>query len=124
MSDRAFHRWVFRIAAVSDGLGGAAMFLAPSWTFHQFGVAEPGHPAFIQFPGAVLMIFAAMFNKIAQEPAQFRHLIPYGIALNAAYCALALWYGLNPGIPTMWKTVAIIELVMGVLFVHAYQSNA
>jgi hypothetical protein len=124
MTDRAFNRLVFRIAAISDGLLGALFFFAPSWTFRQLGVAEPGHPAYIQFPGALLMIFAAMFAKIAHEPAQYRHLIPYGIALKAAYCSLALWYGINPGIPNLWKACALFDLVMGILFIHAYRSDA
>ena len=69
------------------------------------------------------MIFAAMYNKIAHEPSQYRHLIPYGIALKAAYLALAFWYGINPGIPTMWKTIAIFDLVLAILFARAYQSS-
>ena len=123
MTDRAFNRLVFRIAAIYDGLMGAVFFFAPSWPFRQFNIAEPGHPAYTQFLGAILMIFAAMFAKIAREPAQYRHLIPYGIALKAAYCALAFWYGINPGIPNMWKTFALIDFVMGVLFLRAYWSN-
>jgi hypothetical protein len=123
MTDRVFNRLVFRVAAIYDGLLGAVFFVAPTWPFHQFGIAEPNHPAYVQFPGAILMIFAAMFNKIAHEPAQYRHLIPYGIGLKAAYCSLAFWYWINPGIPNLWKAFAIIDLVMGVLFFHAYRSN-
>ena len=70
------------------------------------------------------MIFAAMFAKIAREPAQYRHLIPYGIDLKGSYCALALWYGINPGIPNLWKMSRLFDLVMGVLFIHAYRSDA
>jgi hypothetical protein len=124
MNARAFNRLVFQIAAASDGLVGAVMFLAPTWLYRQVGIAEPNHPAYIQFPGAVLMIFAAMFSKIAHEPAQYRHLIPYGIGLKGAYVVLALWYWIYTGIPNMWKACAVFDLVMGVLFVRAYQSEA
>lgn len=123
MTDRAFNRQLFRVAAIYDGLLGAVFFVAPNWPFHQFNILEPNHPAYIQFPGALLMIFAVMFNKIAHEPSQYRHLIPYGIALKAAYCSLAFWYWINQGIPNMWKAFAIIDLVMGVLFYRAYKSD-
>jgi hypothetical protein len=124
MTTRAFNRALFQVAAAYDGLLGAVFFVAPNWPFQQFNIALPNHPAYVQFPGALLMIFAAMFAKIAQEPAQYRHLIPYGIALKAAYCGLAFWYWINPGIPAMWKVFAVIDLVMGVLFVRSYRSNA
>jgi hypothetical protein len=123
MTSRAFNRAVFQAAAVYDGLLGAVFFFVPNWPFHYFNIAEPGHPAYVQFPGALLMIFAAMFLKIAREPGHYRHLIPYGIAMKAAYCVLAFWYWWNPGIPGMWKTFAVIDLVMALLFVQAYQSD-
>ena len=123
MTSREFNRAVFQVAAIYDGLLGVLFFVAPNWPFHLFNVAEPNHPAYVQFPGALLVIFATMFLKIAREPAQYRHLIPYGIALKAAYCVLAFWYWWNPGIPGMWKTFAVIDLVMALLFVQAYQSD-
>jgi hypothetical protein len=123
MTNKAFNRAVFRIAAIYEGLLGALLFFTPTWPFRQFNVAEPNHPAYIQFPGALLMIFAAMFVKIAREPAHYRHLIPYGIARKGAYCILAFWYWINPGIPGIWKTFAVIDLVMGALFVRAYSSD-
>jgi hypothetical protein len=124
MTTRAFDRALFQVAAAYDGLLGVLFFVAPNWPFHLFNIAEPNHPAYVQFPAALLLIFAAMFYKIAHEPAQYRHLIPYGIALKAAYCTLAFWYWISPGIPNMWKTFAVIDLVMGVLFVRTYQRNA
>jgi hypothetical protein len=123
MTSREFNRAVFQVAAVYDGLLGALFFVAPNWPFDHFNIAEPNHPAYVQFPGALLVIFAAMFLKIARDPAQYRHLIPYGIGLKAAYCGLACWYWLNPGIPRMFQVFAVIDLVMGVLFVRAYHAH-
>jgi hypothetical protein len=123
MTSREFNRAVFQVAALYDGLLGALFFLAPTWPFHYFNIAEPNHPAYVQFPGALLVIFAAMFLKIAREPGHYRHLIPYGIGLKAAYCVLAFWYWWTQGIPKLWQTCAVIDLVMGVLFVRAYREN-
>jgi hypothetical protein len=121
MTTREFNRAVFQVAALYDGLLGALFFLAPNWPFHYFNIAEPNHPAYVQFPGLLLVIFATMFLKIAREPAQYRHLIPYGIGLKAAYCVLAFWYWWTRSIPGMFQVFAVIDLVMGVLFFRAYR---
>ena len=121
MTRREFHRALFQVAAVYDGLLGVLFFVAPNWPFHLFNVAEPNHPAYVQFPGLLLLIFAAMFLKIAREPGQYRHLIPYGIALKTAYCLLAFSYWWTRGIPGMFQIFAVIDLVMAVLFLRAYQ---
>jgi hypothetical protein len=113
-------RWLFAVAAIYDGLLGAMFVLAPLWPFYATGTTEPNHPAYVQFPGALLIIFALMFVTIARDPARFRHLIPFGVLLKVAYCALAFGYWIRQGIPDMWKPLAIIDLVMGLLFLWAY----
>jgi hypothetical protein len=123
MTTRAFNQRLFQVAALYHGLLGALFFVAPTWPFQYFNIAEPNHPVYVQFPAALFVIFAAMFQKIAREPAQYRHLIPYGIALKAASCVLSFWYWLNPGIPGIWKVFAVIDLVMGLLFLRAYQGD-
>jgi hypothetical protein len=117
-------RRLFQAAALYDGLRGALLFFAPSWSYRQLNIAEPGHPAYVQFTGAVLLIFAGMFLKIAHEPSQYRHLMPYGIQLKAAYCVLAAWYGMNNGIPQLWMGLAVADFVLMVLFTREYLSHA
>jgi hypothetical protein len=113
-------RWLFAITAVYDGLLGALFLFAPLWPFQATGTAEPNHPAFVQFPGALLIIFALMFVAVARDPARYSHLIPFGVLLKVAYCALAFGYWIGQGIPDMWKPLAVVDLVMGVLFLWAF----
>jgi hypothetical protein len=120
MSAKELIRWLFVIAAVYDGVLGAVFLVAPTWPFYITGVTEPNHLAYVQFPGTLLIIFAMMFFSIARDPIQFRQLIPYGILLKVAYCGLAFGYWFSQGIPGMWKIFAVIDLVMGVLFLWAY----
>jgi len=120
MSAAALTRILFVLAAIYDGLVGALFLFAPTWPFRLGGVTEPNHPAYVQFPGALLMIFAAMFLTIASDPSRFRHMIPFGILLKVAYCGLASWYWTTAGIPGMWKAFAIADLVMGLLFAWCF----
>jgi hypothetical protein len=120
MRARELTRWLFTFAALYDGLLGALFLLAPLVPFHATGTTEPNHPAYVQFPAALLMIFALMFVTVALDPGRFRHLIPFGVLLKVAYCALAFGYWIRQGIPDMWKIFAVIDLVMGLLFLWAY----
>jgi hypothetical protein len=120
MTATTLTRALFALAAVYDGALGAVFLFAPTWPFRLHGVAEPNHPAYVQFPAALLLIFALMFLTVARDPARFRHLIPFGILLKAAYCGLAFGYWFTSGIPGMWKTFAVADLVFGLLFVWAF----
>jgi hypothetical protein len=113
---------LFLVAALYDGVFGAVFFLVPGWVFQQADVTPPNHWAYVQFPAALLIIFALMFAAIARNPAANRNLIVYGILLKASYCGLAFWYWYSAGIPGLWKPFAVFDLVMGVLFAWAYQA--
>jgi len=120
MSATALTRVLFIVAAAYDGILGAVFLCAPNWPFQHFGITLPNHPGYVQFPGALLMIFAAMFVTVARDPARFRHLIPFGILLKVSYCGLAFWYWFAAGIPGMWKTFAIVDLITALLFAWAF----
>ncbi len=122
MTAKELIRWLFLLAALYDGGLGAVFLLAPTWPFRVTSVTEPNHLAYVQFPGALLIIFALMFLTVARDPVRFRHLIPYGVLLKVAYCGLAFWYWYSEGIPGMWKIFAVVDLVLGVLFVWAYEA--
>jgi len=84
-------------------------------------VTPPNHWAYVQFPAALLVIFALMFAAIAANPLENRKMIPYGIMLKAAYCGVTFWYWNAEGIPGLWKPFAVIDLVMGFLFLWAFR---
>lgn len=113
---------LFWIAAVYDGVLGLLFLAAPWWLFAKFNVPEPNHMAYVQFPAALLIIFAIIFARIARAPHANRGQIIYGILLKVAYCSLAFYYWITTDIPWIWKPFAVIDLVMGVLFVIAYFS--
>jgi hypothetical protein len=115
---------LFIIAALYDGVLAIAFLFFASPLFQWFGVTPPNHLAYVKFPALLLLIFAAMFFRIATDPVKNRDLIPYGIALKIAYSGTAFWYQLTQGIPSMWIPWAWADLGFLVLFVIAWKSTA
>ena len=102
---------LFVLAAVYDGILGLVFLFFPVWAFSLYGVEPPNHLAYVQFPALLLLIFSAMFFRIASDPKRHRDLIPYGIALKASYGGLAFLYQLTEGIPFMWIPWAFADLI-------------
>ena len=115
---------LFVIAALYDGALGALFLVAPAWVYRVADVTPPNHWAYVEFPAALLVIFALMFAVIAAKPIENRMLIPYGILLKAAYCGIAFWYWAAEGIPGIWKPFAVVDVVMGSLFLWAFNRLA
>lgn len=115
---------LFIIAAVYDGGLGAAFLLAPAEVYRMADVTPPNHWAYVQFPAALLLIFAMMFVAIARHPIRDRGLMIYGILLKVAYCATAFWHWFAAGIPGLWKPFAVIDLIFAVLFFWAYRATS
>lgn len=118
-------RWIaplFITAAIYDGVLGLAFLFASGAVFQWFGVTPPNHPGYVQFPGALLIVFAVMFCSIARDPARNRNLIPYGVLLKVSYCGVVLFHWLTAGIPGMWKPFCILDFVFLVLFAWAWKA--
>lgn len=115
--------WVpilFGLIAVYDGLLGLLFLVAPTYAFTLCNVPPPNHVGYVQFPAALLVVFAWMFVQVARDPVSNRGLIIYGILLKVAYCAVAGGHWLTSGIPAMWQPLVIIDGITAVLFVWAY----
>jgi hypothetical protein len=111
---------VFIVAALYDGLLGVAFLFAGGAVFQRFGVTPPNHPGYLQFPAALLIVFAVMFAAVAVNPARNRNLIPYGILLKVSYCGVVLFHWLTSGLPGMWKPFCVFDLAFLILFTWAW----
>lgn len=120
MKARRFISGLFVVAALYDGLLGIAFLLGGDAMFNRFAVTPPNHPGYVQFPAALLIVFAIMFAAIAVSPTRNRNLIPYGILLKISYCGVVLFHWLTAGIPAMWKPFCIFDVVFLVLFAWAW----
>jgi len=116
------HKVLFVIAGLYDGvLGAAFLFFGPA-LFQHYQVTPPNHNGYVQFPAMILIIFTAMFFRIASDPVRFRHMIPFGIALKVAYAGTVFYYALNGGIPGMWMPWAWADSVFLVLFAVSWMT--
>ncbi len=113
---------LFVVAAIYEGLLGAAFLFAGNALFQRFQVPPPNHFGYIQFPALLLIVFAIMFLSIAKNPQKNRNLIPYGIGLKASYCGVIFFHWFGAGIPELWKPFAVCDLLFLILFVWAYSS--
>jgi len=113
---------LFVAAAVYDGLLGAVFLVAGMRVFEWCAVTPPNHPGYIQFPAALLIVFALMFVAVARDPVGNRNLIPYGILLKLSYCGVVLFHWLGAGIPDMWKPFCFADLVFLGLFFLAWRA--
>jgi hypothetical protein len=114
---------LFWVSAAYDGFLGLAFVAAAGAIFEWAQVTPPNHLAYVQFPGALLIIFALMFAAVARKPVENRALIPYGILLKLSYCAIVFYYWFSSGIPTLWKPFAIADLACILLFAWAYRTT-
>lgn len=110
---------LFYLAALYDGVLGAAFLVAAPALFEWVGVAPPNHFGYVHFPAALLIVFTLMFISIARDPVANRRLILYGFLLKVSYCAVAFYHWVAGGIPFIWKPFAIADLVFLVLFAWA-----
>lgn len=111
---------LFAVAALYDGALGLLFLLAGNAPFKWFHIVPPNHPGYVQFPAALLVVFAIMFAAIARDPIKNRNLIIYGILLKISYCAVSGFHWIAGGIPTMWKPFCICDIIFIILFARAW----
>jgi hypothetical protein len=111
---------LFVIAAIYDGVLGLLFLFKPGFAFELFEVVPPNHFAYVQFPAILLLIFAAMFWRVAQDPLGNRFIMLCGVALKTGYSGLVFYYMLTTGVSQMWVPWAWADLVFLVLFLWAW----
>jgi hypothetical protein len=119
-------KWIkvlFVVVAVYDAVLGIAFLAFPHRVFETFQVTPPNHMAYVQFPGLLLLLFAAMYATIATDPFKYRILIPFGAGLKIAYAGIVFVYNATSGIPSMWLPWAWIDLVFLLLFIFAWRGT-
>ena len=124
MANTRIIRGLFLVAALYDGILGILFSLMPDRLFHILGITPPNHFGYVQFPAALLIVFAYMFWNISRDPAKGRALIPYGILLKASYCIVVFGYWLASSIPAPWKPFAVCDFSFMLCFIWAYKNLA
>ena len=120
MNSIILSRIVFAISGIYDLFLGIVFLFFPLFAFDLFNVTYPNHLVYVQFPAALLLIFAVMFFSIAKDPVGKRSFIPYGVMLKVAYSGIVFWYWLFADIPDIWKPFAIADLLFIIVFGWCY----
>lgn len=121
MKKRLWIRALFAIVGLYDLVLGLAFLFAPAAIYDRMGVPPPNHWGYVQFPAALLIVFALMFFAVARAPAANRNLIPYGVLLKASYCGIVFYHHFAAGgIPTVWLTFAMLDLLGGAAMLAAW----
>lgn len=115
-------RPLFIVAGLYDTLLALVFLFFAGSVFQAFGVTPPNHLGYVQFPALLLLIFGAMFFRIARDPVANRDLIWYGVALKVAYSGTVFFHQVTAGVPSMWIPWAWADLAFLVLFVVARRS--
>ena len=117
-------RAVFGLSAVFDAVVGVAFLVAARSLCERAEVPPPNHLGYVQFPALLLLVFAAMFARIAADPLRHRDLMPYGIGLKAAFCATVFGHQVLGDIPSIWVGFAWGDLAFLVAFAAAWFRTA
>ena len=112
---------IFLIGGLYDAVLGMIFLAASGRIFAAFQVTPPNHPAYVQFPALLILLFGIMFLQIASDPLRFRSMMPYAVGLKVAYCGIVFYYQITQGLPFMWIPFAWTDLVFLVLFGAAYR---
>ena len=115
-------RALFAAAAVYDGVLGVVFLFAGRQVFERFGVTEPNHFGYVQFPAALLVVFSLMFAAVAWNPRRNRNLILFGMLLKVSYCGVVLYYWLGAGVLGMWKPFCVADALFLAGFAWAWLS--
>jgi hypothetical protein len=119
-------KWIkvpFAVSAVYDGVVALVfLFFGPS-IYDYFGIERPNHLGYLHFPALLLIVFAAMYWRIASDPVRFRDLIPFGIGLKVSYSAVVFYHWSTGGIPALWIPFAWLDLVFLILFFQAWRKT-
>ena len=120
---QAWIKALFVIAGFYDVVLGAGFLVFGLDIFRIVRVTPPNHVGYIQFPALLLIIFGAMFFRVAANPLKNRELMLYGMGLKIAYSGVTFWHALHGGIPFFWLPWAWADLGFLILFVIAWQQT-
>jgi len=118
MKSPAWIKVTYWIAAFYDGLLGLIFLIGMGKIFAVAQVDPPNHPAYIQFPAMILIIFAYLFYNIARKPIENRNLIIYGVLIKLAYCASVIPHWVAGQMPSMWIPFAVFDFIFMLIFIY------
>ena len=111
------YRGLFLVAAGYDTLLGLAFVLFHAPIYAHFGISPPNHPGYVQLPALFIAIMGVADWLVARDPVRNRDLVLIRVLMKVAYSGLCAVYAGRGGLPSLWLTLAIGNVVFIVPYV-------
>jgi hypothetical protein len=113
---------LFLVAGLYDLILGLGFALFYQTIYGWFAIDLPSHPAYVQLPALLSMVFGIGFLLVAADPVANRSIIFLGVLMKVVYSALILGHWLSDQVPPLYVAFAVLDVVFAVLFIMAFRS--
>jgi uncharacterized membrane protein YuzA (DUF378 family) len=114
-----FAKWVYLLA----GIYGLILLIPQYFTRVKFGIDYPPaitHPEFYYGFVGLAVVWQILFLVLSRDPERYRPMMPVTVLEKASFGFAALALHFNGGVSPLILAGAIMDLVLGVLFLMAY----
>ncbi|MBK8314631.1 MAG: hypothetical protein IPL01_11740 [Acidobacteria bacterium] len=114
-----FAKWVYLLA----GISGLIILIPQYFTRVKFGIDYPPaitHPEFYYGFVGLAVVWQILFLVLSRDPERYRPMMPVTVLEKASFGFAVLALHFNGGVSPLILGGAIMDLVLGVLFLMAY----
>jgi hypothetical protein len=114
-----FWKPFFLVAALYDGILGAAFFLFYNPLFHALGIALPNNTSYIHITTAYIFVQGLSYWFVYRDPLKNVDIVKVGIVYKVIYVGLAAYYlAVGQLLSSVFAWLAVADLIFLVLFVR------
>lgn len=113
-----FWKPLFLVAALYDGILGAAFFLFYNPLFHALGVQLPNNTSYIHITTAYIFVQGLSYWFVSRDPLKNVDIVKVGIVYKVIYIGLAVYYlAIGQLLSSVFAWLAVTDFIFLVLFV-------
>jgi hypothetical protein len=114
-----FWKPFFLVAALYDGVLGAAFFIFYNPLFHALGIALPNNTSYIHITTAYIFVQGLSYWFVYRDPLKNIDIVKVGIVYKVIYVGLAAYYlAIGQLLSSVFAWLALTDLIFLVLFVR------
>jgi hypothetical protein len=118
-SQQGFWKPFFLVAALYDGILGAAFFIFYNPLFHALGIALPNNTSYIHITTAYIFVQGLSYWFVYRDPLRNVDIVKVGIVYKIIYVGLAAYYlAIGELLSSVFAWLAVADLIFLVLFVR------
>jgi hypothetical protein len=118
-SKQGFWKPFFLVAALYDGILGAAFFIFYNPLFHVLRIALPNNTSYIHITTAYIFVQGLSYWFVYRDPIKNVDIVKVGIVYKIIYVGLAAYYlAIGQLLSSVFAWLAVTDLIFLVLFVR------